>query len=245
RALGAYANQDIPFERLVSELRPQRDLARQPVFQAMFVLHNPSPPVPSQSDAWVARPNAAGTSSKFDLTLSMRDEPQGITGVLEYATALFDAGTIQAVTRSYGYLLREIVLDPTRSVFDCRLMSRSEERRQLRQGKGTVSRLWTAERACGAIEPTFTRNRGGRRYTGRNPPGAFARAVDRRAWGDEGAWNLHTTGSRIAGRAPVLSARGREDKTRVAARGIDAEAAAGRNRSGPDGWGRYPDRLAA
>ena len=129
RALGACAHQDIPFERLVAELQPRQDLALPPVFQVMFVLHK-------QPRAALYPPGVARVSSKFDLTLSLREGPLGITGGLEYAAALFDAETIQAMTRSYECLLREFVVDPTKSVFNCRLMSRSEERRQLRQGKG-------------------------------------------------------------------------------------------------------------
>lgn len=119
RVLEAQAHQDIPFERLVAELQLPRDPARPPVFQAMFVLRD-----------------AAQRHSNLDLTLSLREGSRRITGALEYATALFDAGTIQAMTDSYECLLQEFVADPTRGVLDCRLVSRSEERRQLRQGRG-------------------------------------------------------------------------------------------------------------
>ena len=93
--LEAYAHQDLPFEKLVEELAPERSLAHAPVFQVMLALQNATnderlvlpglETVPLDIDAGV---------SQFDMTFFVGETPQGITGYVEYSTDLFDASTI-------------------------------------------------------------------------------------------------------------------------------------------------------
>ena len=89
-ALGAYAHQDIPFEKLVEELHPERNLSYSPLFQVMFVLQN-APSTAWEFEGLTLRSFAVDSeTAKFDLTLSMREEAGGLRGSLQYNTDLFD-----------------------------------------------------------------------------------------------------------------------------------------------------------
>src|SRR5207244_1789402 len=87
--LDAYAHQDLPFEVLVRELQPERDLSRTPLFQVMFVLQNTPRQIlkmPGLSVSYLGFPTE---TAKFDLTLSMVETAEGLEGMLEYRTDLF------------------------------------------------------------------------------------------------------------------------------------------------------------
>jgi amino acid adenylation domain-containing protein len=104
-ALGAYAHQDVPFERLVEELQPQRDLSRSPLFQAMFALAAARSAELAPGLRYESVPVDTATA-KFDLALFLTEEESGgLTAILEYATDLFDAATVARLGRSYLRLL--------------------------------------------------------------------------------------------------------------------------------------------
>jgi len=129
-ALGAYSHQDIPFEKLVEEIAPERALNRPPLFQVMFTLHNtpsPSLDLPALSVETLTTHNE---TSKFDLLLSMREERDGLTSVVEYNTDIFDASTIKRMMRHFETLLQQIVEDAEGGISQLSLMS-EEERRQV------------------------------------------------------------------------------------------------------------------
>ena len=93
-ALKAHAHQDLPFEKLVEELHPERDLSQMPLFQVAFVLQNtPGESLESAGLSLSAMADDGGTS-KFDLTFFMRETSLGLAGVIEYSVDLFDAATI-------------------------------------------------------------------------------------------------------------------------------------------------------
>jgi amino acid adenylation domain-containing protein len=127
--LGAYAHQDLPFEMLVDELKPARDLSRSPLFQVMFI-HQNAPmtmKVPGLTlDLLVADNGAA----QFDLTLSMEECEQGLAGTLAYSTDLFDAATISRLIGHFRVLLESAVADPGQRLSDLALLT-DAERRQL------------------------------------------------------------------------------------------------------------------
>ncbi len=103
--LGAYAHQDLPFERLVEELQPQRDLSRSPLFQAMFALDAARRAELAPGLRYESMPIDTATA-KFDLALYLTEEESGgLTATLEYATDLFDAATVARLGRSYLRLL--------------------------------------------------------------------------------------------------------------------------------------------
>jgi acyl-CoA synthetase (AMP-forming)/AMP-acid ligase II/acyl carrier protein len=117
-ALGAYAHQDVPFEKLVEELQPERNLSHNPLFQVMFILQNASIPevetLPETSlQKLTLRPLEVDCgTSKFDLKFSIWESTQGFKGSLEYKTDLFDATTITRMARHFDILLHHVVKCP-------------------------------------------------------------------------------------------------------------------------------------
>jgi amino acid adenylation domain-containing protein len=129
-ALGAGAHQDLPFERLVEELAPERSLDRTPLFQVVCVVQNAPPPVldlPGLSTA--VRPVHAGTAN-FDLTLTFAETDGILEASLEYKTALFDAGTVERFLDHLVTLTDAAVADPGTPVSRLPLLD-ATERHQL------------------------------------------------------------------------------------------------------------------
>ncbi|NMO23051.1 non-ribosomal peptide synthetase, partial [Pyxidicoccus fallax] len=129
-ALGAFANQDVPFEKLVEELQPTRSLGHSPLFQVMFSLQNT--PMPEQAlPGLTLRPVDMDLGvAKFFLTLALDELPDGYAGVFEYNSDLFDAATIQRMASHQLRLLEAVVAAPEQLLCDLPLMS-PEERHQL------------------------------------------------------------------------------------------------------------------
>nr|WP_167372163.1 non-ribosomal peptide synthetase [Rhodococcus koreensis] len=113
KALAAYENQDAPFERLVELLNPVRSTAYHPLFQVLFAMQdNAFPDVAFPGLGWETLPASTGTS-RFDLSFTVAPtERQGLAGVIEYASDLFDRATVEAVAARYVRLLGLIVADP-------------------------------------------------------------------------------------------------------------------------------------
>ncbi|MFK0221132.1 amino acid adenylation domain-containing protein [Streptomyces vinaceus] len=137
-ALGAYAHQEVPFERLVEEVRPERDLSRNPLFQVMLVLDEEAaaPPAPAGLDV-EPLPLASG-ASKFDLSLYFVEEQGRLRGEAVFATDLFDRSTVERMTSALAELLTAAAADPTTPLGALPLMGPVEERRILRAGVGSV-----------------------------------------------------------------------------------------------------------
>ncbi|QDI72567.1 non-ribosomal peptide synthetase [Streptomyces calvus] len=122
--LADLAHQDVPFERLVEELRPDRDLGHHPLFQAAFVLQNAEPARLHLPGLRCTVGEPAARTAKFDLTLALEDTGDGgFTGVLEYATDLFDAGTAASLAESFLLLLEHAVTEPDTALSDLRLVA--------------------------------------------------------------------------------------------------------------------------
>ena len=124
--LGAYANQDVPFEKLVEVLQPDRDLSRQPLFQVMFVLQNMPMQAIELSNLTLSPQKTDNFTSKFDLTLSLSPESGGLTGWWEYNTDLFDASTIHRMNEQYIELLEAIVKNPDARISQIALLTDAE-----------------------------------------------------------------------------------------------------------------------
>ncbi|MCP4696731.1 MAG: amino acid adenylation domain-containing protein [Gammaproteobacteria bacterium] len=136
-ALEAYAHQNVPFEYLVETLQPERNLSHTPLFQVMFVLQNASmeePELPGLSIALLETENA---TAKFDLSLAMQETKQGLRGMLEYRTDLFDAATIARMAGHFRNLLEGAVADPERRIWLLPLLSVTERRRLLTEWNDT------------------------------------------------------------------------------------------------------------
>ena len=132
-ALAAYAHQDLPFEQIVGALHPQRDPSRTPLFQAMLVLQNAPLPMPAGTDLELEVLDAMSGTAKFDLTLFATEDAQGMTLLMEYATDLFDAATIDRMLGHLKTLLESVVASPDLSVGSLPMMTDVEQRALLGQ----------------------------------------------------------------------------------------------------------------
>ncbi|WP_371502640.1 condensation domain-containing protein [Kitasatospora sp. NBC_00374] len=109
--IAAYAHQDIPFERLVEELRLDRGANHSPVFQAMFAFQN-TPPAGWHLPGAAVRPlGVVHPAEALDLSLTMTEDEAGLHGTLSYSADLFDADTIARLLREFGSLLAAIAED--------------------------------------------------------------------------------------------------------------------------------------
>ncbi|WP_117215331.1 condensation domain-containing protein [Allorhizocola rhizosphaerae] len=124
--LAAYANQDLPFERLVEELNPARSEAHHPLVQVMLVLQNNIGASITHSSLPADDVPFTTGIAKFDLTLALKEEPDFIHGVLEYATDLFDRTTIEALTARLTRLVQAVLADPSQPVDDIDLLTPEE-----------------------------------------------------------------------------------------------------------------------
>ncbi|MDQ2831348.1 MAG: condensation domain-containing protein, partial [Chloroflexota bacterium] len=129
-ALDAYAHQDLPFERLVAELQPPRDLGRNPLVQVIFALQN-APRADLQLAGLIAHPLRIDTgTAKFDLSLFVIETPEGARAAFEYNADLFDADTITRLSGHFHTLLEGVVADPDRPISALPLLT-GAERHQL------------------------------------------------------------------------------------------------------------------
>ena len=129
-ALGAYAHQELPFEKLVEELHPERDLSYSPLFQVMFILQNTSVTGLKLGGIAVSPMRIGGETAKFDLTLSLSEGAEGLRGSVEYSTDLFHDATITRMLGHLQVLLEGIVADPDRLICDLPILT-EPERHQL------------------------------------------------------------------------------------------------------------------
>ncbi len=130
-ALGAYAHQDVPFEKLIMDLQVKRDLSRSPLFQVMFVLQNtPMQPLVLPG-LTLTNLDFDSDSAKFDLTLTLVEDGERLTGWLEYNSDLFDAATAARMVKNLGTLLEGIAADPSRRLSELPLLAEDERRQVL------------------------------------------------------------------------------------------------------------------
>lgn len=127
--LDAYDHQDLPFEKLVEELQPERALSYNPIFQVMFVLHNATAASAQMPGLTVTSLDVDTGTSKFDLALSLAEEVDGLTGYLEYNVDLFAAGTMERFWSHFQVLLTSIVAHPERPIGALSLMDNDEQKR--------------------------------------------------------------------------------------------------------------------
>ncbi len=137
-ALGAYTHQDLPFEKLVAELQPERDLSRQALIQVMFILQN----MPLSSSGlpgltWKPAP-LVPASSKFDLTVEFFESESGLEGSVEYATDLFDRETIDRFAGNFKTLLEAVVEEADRPISELPLLGEAERRLLLEEWNETA-----------------------------------------------------------------------------------------------------------
>ncbi|WP_406383459.1 amino acid adenylation domain-containing protein [Streptomyces sp. NBC_01618] len=157
--LAAYAHQDLPFERLVEVLNPARSLARHPLFQVLVSVHN-NAEADFQLDGTTTSPYPAdSTVAKFDLAVHLGERfdaagtPDGIDGVLQYNTELFDPGTAERLAGRLATLLTAATDRPDAPVGTLDVLTADERRELLAHGDGgdagaptgTLSELFEAQ----------------------------------------------------------------------------------------------------
>ncbi len=121
--LDAFANQDVPFEKLVEELNPVRDMSRSPIFQVMLIQQNAFQRSKS-FDSLQTTPYQIGSSaSKVDLLLNVSEVDHELRCALEYNTNLYDAATIDRMLECFGALLEEASGDPSRKVSEISILT--------------------------------------------------------------------------------------------------------------------------
>lgn len=125
--LGAYAHQDVPFEKLVQVLAPQRSMAYTPLFQVAFALQNAPRRELELPGLTLSYLETESVSAKFDLMLSLTEDKHGLAGILEYNTDLFDATTVERLLGSFRTLLESVAADPDQPLQVIPLLSEAEQ----------------------------------------------------------------------------------------------------------------------
>jgi amino acid adenylation domain-containing protein len=135
--LGAYAHQDIPFEKVLETLQPERDLSRTPLFQAMLVLQNMPRSAIELPGLTVQRLSLEGDiHADVDLALFLWESAEGLSGFAEYDTDLFDATTIRRMLGHFQTLLAGIVADLDQRIADLLILSEAERQQLLFEWSG-------------------------------------------------------------------------------------------------------------
>ncbi|HLK57996.1 MAG TPA: amino acid adenylation domain-containing protein, partial [Chthonomonadaceae bacterium] len=129
-ALGAYAHQDLPFEKLVEELHPERNLSHSPLFQVMFALQNAPRTALELGDLKLQALPGVHKMSKFDLSLFASEGDEGLNLTVEYNTDLFDADRMARLLEHFQTLLAGIIADPKCAVSRLPLLT-ERDRHQL------------------------------------------------------------------------------------------------------------------
>ena len=129
-ALGAYAHQDMSFPKLVEELKPDRDLSRNPLFQVVLHLYN-APGSDVEDDSPPPDFGAAPAGAIFDIILTLVESSRGLRGQIEYDPDLFEPETIRRLTTHLQMLLTGAVEDPEQRIHELPLLTSVERRRLL------------------------------------------------------------------------------------------------------------------
>jgi amino acid adenylation domain-containing protein len=136
--LGAYAHQDFPFEKLVEELAPERDLSRNPLFSVLFALQNAPEEELELAGVKLTWQWVDSTTAKFDLMLWTHEEKGELVCLLEYATDLFRASTAERMREHLVTLLEGIAADPGAPLSRLPLLAPDERARILAEWNDTA-----------------------------------------------------------------------------------------------------------
>ncbi len=140
-AIGGYAHQEVPFERLVEEMKPERSLSHSPIFQVMMVLQNTpreSVELAGLRMSGVNGEAGEGQRVKFDLTLTMLEMGERIVAVMGYNRELFEGATIERMLRHYEKLLEGMVREPEQGIREIEILSEAERKQVLEEWNATA-----------------------------------------------------------------------------------------------------------
>src|ERR1700730_15829107 len=130
-AVGAYAHQDLPFEKLVEELQPERDLNRNPFFQIMSQFQTAGRAPLDLNGLTISQLDVLTETAKFDLMLAAVEEKNGLTFVMEYSTDLFEGKTTRRLLQQLSRLLEGIVANPNERISRLPLTTEADRRQTL------------------------------------------------------------------------------------------------------------------
>ena len=170
-AVSAYAHQNLPFEKLVDDLRPERDLSRNPLFQLTFQLHN-EPGLRAAERADSARPTAVASrgTSNFDIAFDLWQEGDSIVAQLDYATDLFEPDTIRRMGRHYQQILHALAENGERRISELPMLTPAEMDQVLHVWNATT-RAYPAESCIHTLFEDVARSTPGKealRFQGRS-----------------------------------------------------------------------------
>ena len=137
-SLRAYSHQELPFERLVEELQPERDLSYTPIFQVMFVHQNNDVNISGMEvgDIEFEAIESSSTETQFDLTLSVFTNENVWGGTLEYNTDIFESDRIEQMITHFNNLLEEVVIQPEVKLSKVKMLSKDESKKIIAISKG-------------------------------------------------------------------------------------------------------------
>ncbi len=145
-ALGAYANQEVPFDKLVEAIDPERSLSQSPLFQVIFALENTPAALNHEGVAMQWLEVERGTA-RNDLSLFVSDKSGPLSAVWEYSTDLFDGETIREMISSYMILLENVLAEPAMRIGELNILSEQQRRRVLTE--------WNSEKSGPAAVATL------------------------------------------------------------------------------------------
>ena len=137
-ALGAFAHQEVPFEKLVEELQPKRQTGHTPIFQVMFTLQNTPAGAPQLPGVRMEAVPFATRSAKFDLTFELRAAGAQLAGEVEYSAELFEPETAAQLARDYVRLLEQVVRRPESKLSEVELVGDDDRRWMLEELNATT-----------------------------------------------------------------------------------------------------------
>lgn len=116
--LGAYAHQDVPFERIVEELQPERNMSYAPLFQVMFVFQNAPEETLRLGDLTLTTLFGDGTIAKVDLTLTFTEANGALEGHCAYSTELFNDSTIKTLLERLELVVQHVTVNPDSTLME-------------------------------------------------------------------------------------------------------------------------------
>jgi amino acid adenylation domain-containing protein len=170
-ALGAYAHQEVPFERLVEEFGTERDLSRNPLFQVTFQLFSTTDGAGRVTGEGAQYLEVQTGHTPFDLAVGLIEAPEGLDTRFDYATDLFDTATVERMMRHFEILLRGAAENPGRRILDLPIMPEREMHRLLIEWNETAVK-----------HPTEVRVNEMFQAMARRFPDRLALESDHRAW---------------------------------------------------------------
>ncbi|HEU0077861.1 MAG TPA: condensation domain-containing protein, partial [Longimicrobiaceae bacterium] len=135
-ALGAYGRQDVPFERLVEELAPERSMAHSPLFQVLFALQNADAGELRLGAVEMEPLSVVAEGAKFDLTISV-ESGERIAGSVQYRSSLWERETVERMVEQLAAVLRGMVAAPERRISEIELLGAAEREQVLHEWNAT------------------------------------------------------------------------------------------------------------